>query len=78
LKDLVEDYIDNKSVVRFAVGLGPRTKPSFFRFDIFSKENRLDVDMENPCICGICKDEVSPNEGYATNCLVIMTIFQNL
>ncbi|KAJ1417918.1 hypothetical protein B484DRAFT_145646 [Ochromonadaceae sp. CCMP2298] len=36
LKTLVEEYIENSRAVRFAVGLGPRSKPPFLRHDLFS------------------------------------------
>lgn len=79
LKALVEDYIDNKSAVRMAVGLGPRIKPPFYRYDYFhAVQDAASSNSDALCTCGICKEDVSFADAYATNCFVSLSHFSTL
>lgn len=67
-KRLVEDYIENSRAVRLAVGLGPRTKPPFYRYDFYLEEHCAKDDETSSVQCGICQDTVELREAFALHC----------
>ena len=68
LKSLVEDYIENKSIVRYSVGLGSRSSPSFFRYDYYKTQSEVDFSESTP-ICDICKEPTDPIDCFSLPCL---------
>eukprot|EP00981_Chlorochromonas_danica_P000629 scaffold143_cov173-Ochromonas_danica.AAC.5 len=44
LKALAEEYIENSRTVRNLVGLGPRNKPPFYRYDLYCKAQTANED----------------------------------
>lgn len=66
VKTLIEDYLENRRIVRLSVGLGPIDKPSFLRYDIFREFS--DASSDGLVTCGVCLDSVPGEEAFALNC----------
>jgi IBR domain, a half RING-finger domain/Zinc finger, C3HC4 type (RING finger) len=47
-KSLIEDYLENRKVVRVKAGLGPRTLPPFLRYDFFQSTEESYVTPTGP------------------------------
>lgn len=65
----MEDFVNNPRAVRLTLGLGPRQRPPFLRFDHHGLDTTTAmVPAKGTLHCGICGDDVPLKMMFALNC----------